>query len=68
MKKIGSDTPASAMPIENRSKIEPRLSAETTPMAIPEISHMTAAPMASDNGHREAATICGQTGCWLRNE
>ena len=68
MKKIGSDTPASATPIENRSKIVPRLSAETTPIATPPTSQSTAAPMASESVTGASLTICGQTGCWLRNE
>ena len=68
MKKIGSDTPASAMPIENRSNRVPRLSAEMTPMATPPTSQMTAAPMASERVTGRSLTICGQTGCWVRNE
>ena len=68
MKKIGSDTPASATPIENRSNRVPRRSADSTPTDTPPTSHKTAAPMASDSVTGSAATICGHTGCWLRNE
>ena len=68
MKKIGSDTPASAMPIENRSNRVPRFSAEITPMATPLTSQITAAPMASESVTGMSLTICGQTGCWERNE
>ena len=48
MKKIGSETPASATPIAARSKTLPRRSAESTPVATPAISQMTAAPTASE--------------------
>ena len=68
MKKIGSDTPASATPIENRSKSVPRRSAESTPIDTPPISQSTAAPMASESVTGRSLTICGHTGCWLRNE
>ena len=68
MKKIGSDTPASATAIENRSKMLPRRSADSTPMATPPASHRIEAPMASDSVTGSAEVICGQTGCWLRNE
>ena len=64
MKKIGSDTPARAIPIENRSKRVPRLSAETTPIATPPTSQSIAAPMASEMVTGKLLTICGQTGCW----
>ena len=68
MKKIGSETPASAIVIENRSKMEPRFSAETTPMPMPAISQIIAAPMASDRVTGMSLTIAGQTGCWFLNE
>ncbi len=68
MKKIGSDTPASATPIENRSKNEPRRSAESTPIDTPPTSHSTDAPIASEIVTGRSLTICGQTGCWERNE
>ena len=68
MKKTGSDTPASAMPIENRSNSVPLRSAESTPTDTPPISHSTDAPMASDSVTGMSLTICGHTGSWLRNE
>ena len=63
MKKIGSDTPARATPMENRSNRVPRLSAEITPIATPPTSHRIAAPMASEMVTGRLLTICGQTGC-----
>ena len=68
MKKIGSDTPASATPMEKRSKRVPRLSAESTPIDTPAISQITAAPIASESVTGMSLTICGHTGVWLRNE
>ncbi len=68
MKKIGSDTPASATPMENRSNRVPRRSAEMTPTATPPTSHSTAAPMAREIVTGMSLTICGQTGCWFLNE
>ena len=68
MKKIGSDTPASAMPIENRSKSVPRRSAESTPIDTPPTSHSTDAPMASESVTGTSLIICGHTGCWVRKE
>ena len=68
MKNTGSDTPASATPIENRSKMLPRRSADSTPMDTPPISQSMDAPMASDSVTGASLTSCGQTGCWLRNE
>ena len=68
MKKIGSDTPARATPIENRSNRLPRRSADSTPIDTPPISQRIAAPTASDNVTGSADISCGQTGCWLRKE
>ena len=45
-----------------------RRSAEMTPMLTPPTSHSTDAPMASEIVTGSALVICGQTGCWLRNE
>ena len=39
-----------------------------TPMATPPTSQITAAPIASESVTGRALTICGQTGCWVRNE
>ena len=41
---MGSETPASAMAIDGRSKIVPRRNAEMTPMLTPTTSQITAAP------------------------
>ncbi len=68
MKKISSETPASAMPIAARSKAEPRRSADSTPIAVPATSHITAAPNASDAVTGTLLISIGHTGCWLRNE
>ena len=68
MKKIGSDTPARATPIENRSNRVPRLSAEITPIATPPTSHKIAAPTASETVTGRPATSIGQTGCWFLKE
>src|SRR5437660_1219594 len=48
VKKMGSDTPASAMLMENRSKIVPRCSAEITPTVMPPASQRIAAPRATN--------------------
>ena len=48
--------------------MEPRFSAETTPMPMPAISHSIAAPIASDRVTGMSLTIAGQTGCWFLNE
>ena len=68
MKKIGSDTPASATPIENRSNSVPRAGPRCTPIDTPPTSQSTDAPMASESVTGRSLTICGQTGCWERNE
>ena len=68
MKKTGSDTPASAIPMENRSNSVPLRSAESTPTDTPPISHSTDAPMAIERVTGMSLTICGHTGSWLRNE
>ena len=52
----------------SRSKIEPRLSAERTPMATPETTQMTAAPMASEKVTGMRWTISGQTSTWVLKE
>ena len=62
MKKIGSDTPASARPMEKRSNNVPRRSAETTPTATPPTSQSTAAPAANESVTGASLIICGQTG------
>ena len=63
MKKIGRDTPARATAIAARSKAVPRLSAETTPIAVPASSHITAAPNASDAVTGTLLISIGHTGC-----
>ena len=68
MKKIGSDTPARARPIENRSNKVPRFSAEITPIVTPPTSHKIAAPTTIEIVTGMLLTICGQTGCWDLNE
>ena len=68
MKKIGSDTPASATLIEARSTKEPRLSADSTPIVTPNSTQSTAAPTASDSVTGIASRMSGQTGCFFRNE
>ncbi len=68
VKKIGSETPASATPIAARSKMVPRRSADRTPVATPDSSQITAAPAASENVTVIRSTRSGQTGFWVRNE
>lgn len=68
VKKIGSDTPARAMPMADLSKKLPRRSADSTPVATPPTSHSTAAPMPSESVTRERSIRLGQTGCWLMKE
>ena len=65
---MGSDTPASATPMEKRSNRVPRRRAESTPIATPPISQSTDAPIASDRVTGRSLIICGHTGSWLRNE
>ena len=64
---MGSETPASAMPIAARSKTLPRRSAESTPMATPPTSQMTGRPTASDSVTGSRSSRSGQTGL-LRDE
>ncbi len=45
---MGSDTPLNAMIIAVRSQTEPLRSADTTPVVMPPMTQMTAAPRASD--------------------
>ena len=68
MKKIGSETPASATPIAARSNTLPRRSAESTPTLTPPTSHSTAAPAASDSVTGSRSSRSGSTGFWLMNE
>jgi hypothetical protein len=68
VKKIGSETPASATDIMPRSSTDPRLSADTMPVPTPVISQMNAAPPASEAVTGIRACRSGQTGCWVRNE
>ncbi len=68
MKKIGSDTPASATLIAARSNTEPRRSADSTPTATPLVSQSTAAPAASDIVTGSRSRMSGSTGFWVRNE
>lgn len=68
MKKIGSDTPARATPIDTRSTALPRLSAEITPVVTPNSSQITAAPPARDSVTGSRSSRSGQTGVWLMKE
>src|SRR5262245_52042534 len=68
VKKIGSDTPASAVPMANRSKTLPLRSADSTPVATPLSSQMIAAPAASDPVTVIRSVSSGQTGFCVRNE
>ena len=68
MKKIGSDTPASATPIAARSNTVPRRSAESTPMPTPAPSQITAAPKASDIVTGRRSSSSGHTARWVMNE
>ncbi len=68
MKKIGRDTPASAMVMAARSKIDPRRSAEKTPTLTPKTSQMMAAPMASDDVTGIRSSSSGQIGCLVMKE
>ena len=65
---MGSDTPASATPIDARSNRLPLRSAERTPIATPPTSQSTQAPPAMDSVTGASLISCGQTGCWVRNE
>ena len=68
MKKIGSETPASAMPIAARSKTLPLRSAESTPVATPKTSQITAAPTASEMVTGSRSSRSGSTGFWVMKE
>ena len=68
MKKIGSETPASATPIAARSKTVPRLSAETTPVATPAEQPDDRGAGGERQGHRQPVEQIGQTGFWVMNE
>jgi hypothetical protein len=68
VKKIGSDTPASATPIAVRSKNVPRRNAESTPIATPDNSQMMAAPTARDMVTGARSSRSSQTGCLVKNE
>src|SRR4051794_34682747 len=68
VKKIGSETAASAMVIALRSKIDPRLRAEMEPMVRPPTSHMMAAPAARLSSIGSACRIMVVTGRFSRNE
>jgi hypothetical protein len=68
VKKIGSDTPASAVAIAPRSNTLPLRSADRTPVATPAMSQITAAPMARDVVTVSRSVRSGQTGFWVRKE
>src|SRR5262249_51711837 len=68
VKKIGSETPASATLIAARSNTLPRRSAESTPVATPASNQMIAAPTASEIVTLIRSTRSGQTGFWVMNE
>ncbi len=68
MKKIGNETPASATVIAARSKIDPRFSADSTPIATPDTSHRIEAPAASDSVTGIRSSSSGQTDCLVMNE
>ena len=68
MKKIGRETPASAMAIAERSKMLPLRSADSRPTATPDTAHRIAAPIASDTVTASRSVRSGQTGFWVRKE
>ena len=68
MKKIGSDTPASATVMAARSNAVPRRSAEITPAVTPKTSQRIDAPMASETVTGIRSSISGQTACLVRKE
>ncbi len=68
VKKIGSDTPASAVPMDRRSKKLPLRSAESTPTLTPASTQMIAAPTAREKVTGRRSTRSGQTGCPLMKE
>jgi hypothetical protein len=68
VKKMGSETPASAVIIATRSTTVPRLRAETTPVETPMSSHRIAAPMTMDRVTGKASTSIAETSCSVRNE
>ena len=68
MKKIGSDTPASAMPMAPRSNTVPRRRAEITPMLTPATSQMSAAPTTSEMVTGARSSSSGHTGCFVMKE
>src|SRR4051812_18427674 len=68
VKKIGSDTAASAMVIALRSNRVPRLSAEMEPMVSPPSSHKMAAPAARLASIGSALRIIVVTGRCSRKE
>lgn len=47
--------------MKKRSRKEPRLSADRTPVATPVVTQMTAAPMASEKVTGMRSVICGHT-------
>jgi len=68
VKKMGSETPASAMIIANRSKNVPGRSAESTPISTPVNTQMTAAPRASESVTGKREVMSGHTGRWFLKE
>ena len=56
------------MVIANRSKNEPRFSAESTPTLTPAINQRIAAPTTSDKVTGNRLRMSGSTGSLLRNE
>jgi hypothetical protein len=68
VKKMGSDTPARAMPMAARSKKLPLRRADSTPTATPTTSQMMAAPAANESVTPSRSTRSGQTGFWVMNE
>src|SRR4051812_6688955 len=68
VKKIGSDTAASAMVIALRSNSVPRRRAEMEPTVTPPISHRVAAPAARLSSIGSAALIMVVTGRFCRKE
>ena len=60
--KTGAEMPKSAKPITKRSANERRLMAETTPIRMPTVSQMMAAPMISESVRGAFSMILSRIG------